>query len=137
MKKFIQVVSFLGLTLIFGGLSANAQAVTKVEANIPFDFVVGDKALAAGSYSIRVAGTASTVRSIEFRNEKNEVVCLAFAFGSGDSPKGKPELVFERKNGQATLAKVITETSGYTVPAADASKYIAAMRLAGEKVSKN
>ena len=43
MKKIIQLVSFLGLALIFGGITANAQAVTKVDAKIPFDFVVGDR----------------------------------------------------------------------------------------------
>ena len=65
MHKLIRLFSILSFAVIFGGVAANAQSVTKVEADIPFAFSVGDTGLAAGKYEIRVtsssAGTATKV----------------------------------------------------------------------------
>lgn len=135
MKKFIQVFLFLGLALIFGGISAQAQSVTKIEAKIPFDFVVGDKAFAAGDYVLRISPTATSARELEIRNAAGEIVYTAFAVINGDTGKGRLELVFDRVNGQKTLAKILTDSKGFSVRYGDANRHIAAKKPSADKTT--
>lgn len=115
MKKVIYIVSFLVMVLAFGGVTANAQYATKIEANIPFDFVVGDKTLAAGKYVIRLRRAPSGAQAVEVRDADNKIVYDTFALENGDAGKGKAELVFDKASGQAALAKIRTEGKGFTV----------------------
>ena len=126
MKKVIYIVSFLVMVLAFGGVAANAQSATKIDANIPFDFVVGDKVLSAGKYVIRLRRAPSGAQAMEVRNSDNKVVYDAFALENGDRGKDKAELVFDKSNGQATLAKIRTEGKGFTVPVEKSADVIAA-----------
>lgn len=125
MKKIIQLVSFLGLALIFGGVSANAQSVTKVDAKIPFDFVVGDRSLPAGDYVLRITDTSSGSQVLEIRDPNRQVLFTALMQENGDRAKHKAELVFDRTSGSATLAKIIMSDAGYNVAKAEPENRIA------------
>lgn len=125
MKKFIQAVSFLALAFIFGGISANAQAATKIDANVPFDFVIGDQFLSAGEYVIRIAATPSGAKLVEVKTKGGEIVYNALAVTNGDRGDHRSELVFDRTDGRTILTKILTEDSGYSVPVANISKMVA------------
>lgn len=125
MKRSIQTISFIALAFVFGGITANAQQATKIEADVPFDFIVGDRYLSAGVYVIRVAGVPSGAKHVEIRSKDGETHYTALAISNGDTGRGRSELVFERTDGRVVLRKILTEATGYSVPTVDLSKLTA------------
>jgi len=125
MKKIIQTVSFLALAFIFGGVTANAQTSTKIDANVSFDFIVGDQYLSAGEYVIRVSPSAGGVKNVEVRSKSGEIVFMGLVLPNGDTGRGRSELVFDRTEGRAVLTKILTEGAGYSVPTVNLSKLTA------------
>lgn len=129
MRKIIQVVSFLGLALILGGASANAQgSTTNVDANIPFDFVVGNKSLSAGSYVLRISTSLSGAQLLEVRNDKNDTVYTGLLSLKGDRNRSASELKFDRVAGRAVLSRIITADAGYSVATGENARLIASKR---------
>ena len=126
MKKIIQTVSFLALAFVFGGITASAQSATKIDAKVPFDFIVGDRYFAAGEYVIRIGSSPAGAKQVEVRDKAGEAVYTLLAFDNGDTGRGRSELVFDRTDGKAVLTKILTEDAGYNVPVVDASKLGAA-----------
>lgn len=125
MKKFIQTISFIALAFVFGGIAANAQQATKIEAKVPFDFILGDRYLSAGEYVIRVAGVPSGAKHVEVRSRDGEILVNTLVAANGDTGRGRAELVFERTDGRVVLTKILTEANGYSVPTVDLSKLTA------------
>ena len=93
MKKFIYTVSFLAIALTFSGTSALAQSVTKIDADIPFDFAIGGQALEAGKYVMRLRRNTSGSETLEIRDARNHVVYEAFLLQNGDSSLNESKLV--------------------------------------------
>ena len=116
MKKFIYTVSFLAIVLTFTGTSTLAQAATRIDAQIPFDFTIDGEAFEAGKYVIRLRKTASGVQHLEMRNAKHRVVYEGFVVQNGELATGQPELLFDQIGGQAVLAKIRLENMGLGVP---------------------
>lgn len=114
MKKIIQLVSFLGLALIFAAIEADAQKVVKVEANIPFDFVVGNKSLPAGEYVLRIIDVNSGAVRIDVRDAEKETVYSGLLLTNGNRNSAKSELVFDRTEEGSVLAKIVTKSNGYS-----------------------
>jgi hypothetical protein len=125
MKKFIQTISFLALALVFGGISANAQQTTKIDANVSFDFIVGDQYLTAGEYVIRVSPSPGGVKTIEVRSKKGDVLYTGLVMPNGDTGRGRSELVFDKSNERTVLKKILTGDAGYSVPTVDISRLTA------------
>jgi hypothetical protein len=110
-KQITKGLTMLGLmvTLAFvtAVTSANAQSTRRQTADIPFDFVVGDKNLPAGKYdvhSMTAAGEALRIRGIA--NEKS-VVRLSNPI-TRIEPAQKGQLVFHRYGNQYFLSEVWT-----------------------------
>lgn len=116
MKKIIQIVSFLALVFVLAGAEAHAQNTTKIDADVPFDFAIGDEQFAAGKYVLRLRGTATGADAIELRDSKHRVVYEAFAIRNGDPGNGKANLIFDRNGSIAQLARIQTGLKGYTIP---------------------
>ena len=127
MKKIIQTVSFLALALVFGGISADAQQTTKIDAKVSFDFIVGDRYLSAGEYIIRVSPGPGGVKYIDVRSTDGEIVFLGLVLSIGDTGHDRAELVFDKSSGRAVLTKILTERAGYSVPTVDISKLAASV----------
>jgi len=99
--------AFLGLGLLFAVSAAQAQE-PRVKANIPFDFVVGDRVLPAGEYVVSQFGQSNAAISILKEDRKAEVLILTSACtSSGPSKSGK--LVFHAIGGRYFLSQVWTE----------------------------
>ncbi|HEX6280113.1 MAG TPA: hypothetical protein VFZ49_08900 [Pyrinomonadaceae bacterium] len=136
MKKIIQTVSFLGLALIFGGVTANAQGpTTKVDANVPFDFTVGEKSFSAGKYTLRISRAAVGVSILELRDGADEIVQTVLLSTNGERRRESSELIFDRVEGTVVLAKIVTADAGYSVPHASGAKLVAAARRANAGAS--
>ena len=116
MKKFIYTVSFLAIALTFSGTSALAQSVTKIDADIPFDFAIGGQALDAGKYVMRLRKNNSGAETLEIRDAKNHVVFEAFLLQNGDSSLNESKLVFDNVDGQRVLANIRLQNKGFDVP---------------------
>ena len=115
MKKFIYTISFLAIVLTFTGTSAFAQ-LTRIDAQIPFDFTIDGKTFEAGKYVMRLRRAVSGVEHLELRDAKNRVVYDGFMLQNGEPASDKPELLFDRIGGQAVLAKIRLADKGIAVP---------------------
>ncbi|MDQ2920377.1 MAG: hypothetical protein M3R52_01990 [Acidobacteriota bacterium] len=65
LKGFAMLMLLVALALATAVVSANAQSSAKVMSNIPFEFVVGDKTLPAGEYSVAPATAAGNALMIQ------------------------------------------------------------------------
>ena len=121
MKKIIQIVSFLAVVFVMAGSDVYAQGTTKLDAEIPFDFSIGDQTFEAGKYVMRLRRNQSGADSVELRDSSNRVVYEAFAIQNGDNGNGKAQLIFDRDGSVAKLSKVQTGFKGFTMPDGDAA----------------
>ena len=116
MKKIIQIVSFLALVFVLAGINVQAQSTTKLDAEVPFDFAIGNEQFAAGKYVLRLRGNAGGADTIEVRDSKNRIVYEAFAMRNGDTGNGKAHLIFDRNDGVTQLSSIQTGLKGYSIP---------------------
>jgi hypothetical protein len=90
-----------------------------VEANIPFDFMVGGEKLPAGKYTVEKGHALNTVVVRNWK-AKRAVGSLSHAFEVRNS--SNPQLVFRRYGDQYFLAKVITYSTGIELPKSKAER---------------
>ena len=138
MKKFIRAVSFLGLALIFGNTATNAQSnVTRVDADIPFDFVVGDEQISAGKYVMRISSSSAGAKIVTIVNADRELVATVLVSHNGDRSKTSAELVFDRSAGVPVLAKIITDNGGYSMPTSAETTQLTSLKKAANDTVNN
>ena len=96
----------VGLALVAGVNSANGQITSHaVTAEIPFDFVVGNKTLAAGRYM--VSSATSDGQAIRIRNSDGKSGAFRLTIQVPEkSQKRNAKLVFHRYGQQYFLAEV-------------------------------
>jgi hypothetical protein len=100
--------AFLGLGLLLAVSAAQAQDA-KVKADIPFDFVVGDRVMPAGEYIVGPAGSVSQAITISSGDRTD--LTLTFACASS-GPSKSTKLVFHALAGRYFLSQVWVE--GYS-----------------------
>ena len=103
-NKIYSFVAILGICLGLAVMSAHAQAPSKVEVNIPFEFSAGKTTLPAGVYSIkRLAGNNVTLRS---EDGKSSAILNAPVTNNSTNPNAVERLVFERYGDQFALSQI-------------------------------
>ena len=96
--------AFLGLGFLLAVSAAQAQQPS-VKANIPFDFVVGDRVMPAGEYMVSAAGLATA--AIAIRSEESTDTTLALTFACASSgPSKSTKLVFHSLAGRYFLSQI-------------------------------
>ena len=98
----LAVITTLGITLTI--TSAQAQSRSRVLANIPFEFSVGNTVLRAGNYTIDEL--QSGLIAFNSENEKEHKFALMYP-GDSDKQGQKPQLVFVRYGSEAFLKRVV------------------------------
>ena len=126
MHKLIRFFSILSFALVFGAVAANAQSVTKVEADIPFAFSIGDTGLAAGKYEIRVTSSSAGTATVRIAQKDGSGRWTALGLVNGDAASGKAELVFERYGDERVLRQISLNDTGVAIGSSSGRK----MRLA-------
>ena len=122
MRNLGKVVLTLCLLTVGGGIVANAQidSLTRIQANVPFAFAVGNTMLPAGKYQIRrLDDNAPNVLELTSANGRTRVI-----FDSEDAemraeqPASKTELVFDKVGDQYFLNRiwVAGSSSGIEMP---------------------
>jgi len=94
------VVVSLGLAVA----GVRAQAPSKVEVNIPFEFSAGKTTLKAGVYTLkRLSATNVTLRS---EDGQASVILNAPVSLSSNDPNAVERLVFSKRDGQYFLSQI-------------------------------
>ncbi|HKP69362.1 MAG TPA: hypothetical protein VJV05_08760 [Pyrinomonadaceae bacterium] len=128
MKKFIQIFSLFGLLVVFGTISASAQASLGTEVEIPFAFNVGGHSYEAGSYIIKVDRRISGASTLSIRDTKNDEQQTVLLNSNGEAGTGEVKLVFDTVEGRRYLSKVRTPERTYGVYKSKAEKDAAKAR---------
>lgn len=100
--------ALLGLGMLLAVSATQAQEA-RVKANIPFDFVVGNKVLPAGEYIVSPEG--GTNQAIVIRSEEGDSFALATTHACATSNPVSTKLVFHTMGGQYFLSQIWT--AGY------------------------
>ena len=104
MKNLLLLVvtsSFLAIA----GVTASAQIVYPIEADIPFDFTVRQTALPAGHYTVRRLGSDPEVMEIVGDDYRHPSLFLVESAQVSNSPKSG-ELIFDRVGDRYFLSQV-------------------------------
>jgi hypothetical protein len=112
-----QIYRLIALFGIFMGLAVagvRAQAPSKVEVNIPFEFSAGKTTLKAGVYSIkRISATILALRS---EDGQSSVILNAPVTHNSNDPNAVERLVFSKRGEQYLLSQIwLTADSGRQV----------------------
>ncbi len=113
-NKTYRIVAIFGIFLGLAVASVHAQAPSKVEVNIPFEFSAGKTTLPAGVYTIkRMSGNNVTLRS---EDGQSSVILNAPVTHSSTDPNAVERIVFERYGDQFALAQIwLTADTGRQV----------------------
>lgn len=110
-KSLTMLTLVVGLVLAAAVVSANGQVTSHLAtADIPFDFIVADKTLPSGKYTVRAAtgdGQGLAIRSVD---GKSSVIRLSNS-AEDTSKKRNARMVFHRYGQQYFLAEVWTGDS--------------------------
>ena len=101
-KQIATTVATLSLFLALAAIGF-AGLGTKLVANVPFDFTVNGKTLAAGKYAVTNGSTANTVI---IRNEETGSAAGTIVRTEDSKKTGKAQLIFRRYGNQYFLATV-------------------------------
>jgi len=109
-----RLVAILGIFLGLAVVSVRAQAPSKVEVNIPFEFSAGKTTLQPGMYTIkRMSGNNVTLRS---EDGKSSVILNAPVTDTSSNPNAVERLVFVRYGEQYALSQIwLTADTGRQV----------------------
>ena len=103
-NKTYKMIAILGILLGLTAASVHAQAPTKVEVNIPFEFSAGKTTLPAGVYTIkRMSGNNVMLRS---EDRRSSVILNAPVTDTSTDPNAVERLVFERYGEQFALSQI-------------------------------
>ena len=105
LKNLTMLALVVGLALATTSVSANGQSKSIVSADIPFDFIVGNKTLAAGKYMVNSATGDGQALNIRRREGKSAVLVLTHE-ATEQSKKPIARMVFHRYGQQYFLAEV-------------------------------
>ncbi|MDQ3799755.1 MAG: hypothetical protein M3384_09905 [Acidobacteriota bacterium] len=116
MKKLIRICALLSLVFTFSIVSAHAQQTVKqYEAKIPFDFNVGQKSYQAGNYVIKISRLAANGLVLSLEDEKSNKLQMVMVSETESVTKNSPQLLFDVRENQRYLTKIITQDVGVSI----------------------
>jgi hypothetical protein len=111
----LYVTALLTLTSLCGlVVKAHAQDPDGVVVKVPFEFVAGEKAMPAGTYSVSRISSVDPHSGLIIRNYDNSVLVLATLAETGSAQQ--PALSFEHVEDKYFLSKIETPGSIYAIP---------------------
>lgn len=130
--KYFRIVSLLVAALVVGSVAQAQQ--TRIRANVPFDFMIGDKAYPAGEYTIGEVSNAISALRVASPGEQ-ETYVLANTCASLN-PSEKTELVFHRAGDTYFLHQIWREghVSGREFPRSKTEIQMASNQSKGDLV---
>jgi len=96
-------IAFVAIFFVMAVAGVQAQAPSKVEVNIPFEFTAGKTTLKPGVYSIRrTTGNLLALRSADGKS----VILNAPQSLSSNNPKAEERLVFDKYGDKYVLSQI-------------------------------
>jgi hypothetical protein len=127
MKTIIKALLVLSISVVFGATFSFAQTTaTRVQAEIPFDFAIGDKFFPAGNYSFSLIRRNGVVHSVYLRDDRGKMICNTVAVQNGSSTRERSEMVFADAGDRKQLEKLTTPEFGYLFSRSGSDKHVAA-----------
>jgi hypothetical protein len=115
MHKLFRSLAIVSLSLVFGAVAANAQSLTKVEAEVPFAFSVGQTKLAPGKYDIRVNKSSAGTATVQIAQKGGSGMGTALGLVNGNAVTGRAELVFDRYGDARVLRQITFNDNGISI----------------------
>jgi hypothetical protein len=116
MKRFIQTITVLSVTILLGAVAASAQFSTRAKANIPFDFNIGSRSFDAGTYGIRIMRTTAGSAAVTFLDDNGTAIETVVGMVQGQGSLGDRELLFDRTGDNRVLRNIVIGGSGIAIP---------------------
>lgn len=106
-KQAYMLISAIMLVTVAGLSIAKAQTAgnSRLVANIPFAFSVGEKTLPAGEYTVKCVNPDSSMRVLQFRSSDGVISALIGTSGVNGSLQDTARLVFHRDGDQYSFAQ--------------------------------
>jgi len=105
LKGVATLMLVVGLMLVAGVATANGQSGNALVAEVPFEFVVGDKTLASGEYRLSTVTNAADMLMINNAKSRDRAIRLAIPIGQQNAATSA-RLVFHRYNNRYFLSEV-------------------------------
>ena len=126
MRAIIRTFLVLSLTLVFGSSISYAQVSgTRVEAEIPFEFSIGDKTFAAGKYVLSVIRLHDSVYSVRMRDDAGKLIHSTTAIQNGSSLRNRADMLFAVVDNDRYLDMIRTPECGFMFSKSSGDKRIA------------
>lgn len=116
MKRFIQTITVLSVTILLGAVAASAQFSTRSKADIPFDFSIGSRSYDAGTYGIRVMRTTTGSAAVTLLDKSGNALETVVGLVQGEQRLGEKELLFDRNGENRVLRSIVLGGSGISIP---------------------
>jgi len=131
-KQVLTVLTMSSLLVTLAVVPALGDGGLKIQANVPFDFMVGDKTLPAGTYTISKPTLSGTLRIENVDSGESTIVMSTVVEGS--RPSDETKFVFTRYADQHFLDQVwvVGDVSGDKLVKSRAERQLA--KLAHESV---
>jgi len=105
LKGLTMLMAIVALAFVSAVATANGQTRDNVKAQIPFEFIVGDKTLAASEYRVRAVNDSGGVLMITGADSKDQALRLSITAGP-EKDKNYARLVFHRYGDRYFLSQV-------------------------------
>jgi len=127
MKKHIFSSCFTSILALFLAMaSVQAQSAVRYQAEIPFDFVIGNETYEAGDYSVSLKDSTDLATVLSVRNGENRLLQINAVSKTGrTSGNGHTKLVFERYGGNYVLKRIEAPDFGFNAPKSKIGKRLA------------
>ena len=134
MQNLRKYVLFAFMAVFVASLAvAPGHAQSRLEANVPFDFVLGQTTMRADTYRIASDGSFVTLVDADGRARYSMYVAGSDA---ADSHNGAPYLVFTRYGTETFLSRIVFSTDRtFDLPRSSREKELAARLNSNERVA--
>jgi hypothetical protein len=106
MKKYLWLPLLLMAVIGSAAVSTKAQSTVSLRANVPFDFIVGEKTLPAGKIKVReISASNSGALAISNLDKGQSAMRIAHSVWTS-KPNDRAKLVFHRYGNSYYLAQV-------------------------------
>lgn len=105
-KGLTMLMLIIALAFVSAVATANAQSSGNLIAQVPFDFIVGDKTLASGEYTVRSIGNAGDAVAIKNSDVKDHSALRLTGRTGKQSNDTQARLIFHRYGDRYFLSQV-------------------------------
>jgi len=105
LKGMTTLMIVIGLVLVAGVATAKGQSGNVLVAQVPFEFIVGEKTLASGEYQLRTVNNAGDALMINNAEARDRAIRFTSPIGH-ETAKTYARLVFHRYDNRYFLSQV-------------------------------